>query len=47
MERSYLSYITSSNLGDADIGHIGEEGSIRLAKAMWWMLARLAGWDGE
>jgi len=40
-------YITSSNLGDADIGHIGEEGSIRLAKAMWWMLARLAGWDGE
>jgi len=30
-----------------DVGHIGEAGRIRLAKAMWWMLARMAGWDGE
>lgn len=27
--------------------HISEEGCVRLAKAMWWMLARVAGWDGE
>ena len=34
--------------GNADdsVGHIGERGALRLAKAMWWMLARLAGWDG-
>jgi len=39
--------ITTTNLGDADIGHIGEEGALKLAKAMWWMLARIAGWDGS
>jgi len=27
--------------------HISEEGTVRLAKAMWWMLARIAGWDGN
>ena len=27
--------------------HIGEVGALRLAKAMWWMLARIAGWDGN
>ena len=26
--------------------HIEEEGCLRLAKAMWWMLARIAGWQG-
>jgi hypothetical protein len=26
--------------------HIGERGALRLGKAMWWMLARIAGWDG-
>ncbi len=26
--------------------HIGEVGALRIAKAMWWMLARIAGWDG-
>jgi hypothetical protein len=26
--------------------HIGYVGTVRLAKAMWWMLARMAGWDG-
>ena len=39
--------ITTANLGDASVGHIGSAGAIRLAKAMWWMLARTAGWDGE
>jgi hypothetical protein len=29
-----------------DTGHIGNTGALRLAKAMWWMLARMAGWDG-
>lgn len=38
--------ITVTNYGDASIGHIGEAGVIRIAKAMWWMLARIAGWDG-
>ena len=26
--------------------HISEAGALRLAKAMWWMLARISGWDG-
>jgi hypothetical protein len=38
--------ITNANLGDESIGHIGAVGAIRLAKAQWWMLARIAGWDG-
>jgi hypothetical protein len=29
-----------------DGDHIGQRGAVRLAKAMWWMLARIAGWDG-
>jgi hypothetical protein len=29
-----------------DGDHIGEVGALRIAKAMWWMLARIAGWDG-
>ena len=37
--------ITPTNLGDASIGHIGEAGTLRLAKATWWMLARIAGWE--
>ncbi|MCF8380852.1 MAG: hypothetical protein K9H49_14865 [Bacteroidales bacterium] len=28
-------------------GHIGKDGAVRLAKAMWWLLARIAGWDGS
>ena len=26
--------------------HINETGCLRLGKALWWMLARMAGWDG-
>ncbi len=40
-------FVTSVNLGDRKIGHIGSAGAIRLAKAQWWMLARIAGWDGK
>jgi hypothetical protein len=40
-------HITATNLGAGNIGHIGEEGALRLAKALWWMMARIAGWDGD
>jgi hypothetical protein len=39
--------ITAKNLGDESIGHIGPAGAVRLAKAQWWLLARIAGWDGK
>lgn len=39
-------FITPTNLGDESVGHIGEAGAIRLAKAIWVMMARLAGWNG-
>jgi len=39
-------FITDINLGDEAVGHIGREGALRLGKAMWWLLARIAGWDG-
>ncbi|MCU4166214.1 T9SS type A sorting domain-containing protein [Carboxylicivirga caseinilyticus] len=32
--------------GKEDGDHIGEVGSLRIMKAMWWMLARIAGWEG-
>jgi uncharacterized protein YjdB len=38
------SWNTVAHSEDGD--HIGEVGTVRLAKAMWWMLARMAGWDG-
>ncbi len=46
-------YIHSDNMLDMDGtyaedgDHIGERGAVRLAKALWWLLARMAGWDGE
>jgi len=39
--------ITSKNFTPTTTGHISDIGATRLAKAMWWMLARIAGWDGE
>jgi hypothetical protein len=45
-------YIHNDNLKDlsgnpdTSVGHIGARGALRLAKALWWMLARIAGWDG-
>ncbi len=27
--------------------HISNAGQVRIAKALWWMMARIAGWDGE
>ncbi|SMO50652.1 Por secretion system C-terminal sorting domain-containing protein [Saccharicrinis carchari] len=39
--------IHPDNMGGDYFGHIGTVGAVRLAKAMWWMLARIAGWDGE
>jgi hypothetical protein len=39
--------IHADNLGDGSIGHIGGDGPLRLGKAMWWMLARMAGWGND
>ena len=39
--------ITRTNLGDGSVWHISAAGCLRLAKATWWMLARIAGWDGN
>jgi hypothetical protein len=39
--------ITSTNLTPGGNAHISAAGELRLGKAMWWMLARMAGWDGS
>ncbi len=39
--------ITEKNRNPEENYHISKAGAIRLAKAMWWMLARIAGWDGN
>ena len=41
----------SENNGEDDpfdygSGHLSNEGYLKIAKAMWWLLARIAGWDG-
>ena len=43
-----MNYDNSWNIivGSDDGDHIGEVGALRLAKALWWMLARIEGWDG-
>ena len=38
--------ITNTNNDPEIEGHISAAGELRLGKAMWWMLARIAGWDG-
>jgi len=43
---TYYSIAASNLTPTVDAYHISEAGAIRLAKAMWWMLARIAGWDG-
>jgi hypothetical protein len=42
---TYPVITTTNNLPDG-AGHISSAGELRLGKAMWWMLARIAGWDG-
>lgn len=39
-------HIDNDYLHSPMTGHIGDVGALRLAKAFWWMLARIAGWDG-
>ena len=39
--------IHPDNLEGGYTAHIGNVGALRLGKAMWWMLARIAGWDGN
>ncbi len=39
--------ITPTNLLPEQTGHISYVGAVRLAKAQWWLLARIAGWDGN
>ena len=39
--------ITTTNGATETVGHITEAGAVRLAKAQWWLCARLAGWDGK
>ncbi len=38
--------ITPTNLSPTEGFHFSNAGSLRLAKAAWWMLARIAGWNG-
>ena len=39
--------ITPTNGSPITTGHISNAGAVRLAKAQWWLLARIAGWDGK
>ena len=39
--------ITPTNGLPITTGHISNAGAVRLAKAQWWLLARIAGWDGK
>lgn len=39
--------ITSTNEGSGLIAHIDEPGLLRIGKAEWYLLARIAGWDGN
>ncbi len=35
-----------SDYGIEQTGHIANAGALRVAKAMWWLLARMSGWEG-
>ncbi len=37
--------IHNDNYGGGYVGHIGETGALRLGKALWWLLAKMAGWE--
>ncbi len=37
----------SDGLGGGGGGHPDVEGSIRLAKGFWWLMARISGWNGN
>lgn len=39
--------IHPDNLEGTPTGHIGTVGALRLGKALWWLLARLAGWNPD
>jgi hypothetical protein len=39
--------ITTANSLPEQTGHISNTGALRLGKALWWLLARMAGWDGK
>lgn len=48
----YYQTIAADNLldldgdpGNGDADHIGERGALRIAKAVWWMMAKIAGWS--
>ena len=41
-----LATYTGFDGGNGD-SHISEEACLKLGKALWWMLARVAGWDGQ
>ncbi len=44
-ERMLTAYRVEWDGGNGS-AHISQEASVRLGKALWWMLARIAGWDG-
>lgn len=37
----------STGYGGGGGGHPNVDGSIRMAKGFWWLMARIAGWDGK
>ncbi len=43
---SYPVIATNNTLG-GNVAHIGNNGALRIGKAMWWTLARTAGWNGK
>jgi uncharacterized protein YjdB len=45
-EGTTVPIIADENGYPITVGHISDEGALKLGKAMWWMLARIAGWDG-